>query len=57
VALPQLVQVSYTKRKFKNTTVPEPNEISSSGFGITTGFSNWNIGYLSFGIRWLIGKN
>jgi hypothetical protein len=57
VALPQLVQVSYTKRKFKNTTLPEPNENNISNFGISTGFSNWSLGYLSFGIRWLIGKN
>ena len=56
LALPQLLSIDYSTRKFKNKTIPEPNENNSKSFSISTGLTSWSLGYLSFGVRWLIGK-
>jgi hypothetical protein len=56
LALPQLFSITYATRKFKNKTIPEPNENNVKLFSVTSGLNNWSLGNLSFGVRWMIGK-
>lgn len=53
VALPQLASISYTHYKMTDEISPLQNTTSDS-FGLSTGLSQNVLGYLSFGMKWII---
>jgi len=57
IGLPYLFSISYSHSTYKNETLPVPERRETHYFAVNTGFNDNILGNLSFGARWLIGRN
>jgi hypothetical protein len=57
LGLPQLLSVNYVKRIYNNKFNQPATESKYEGFSVDTGFNEYALGYLTFGVQWRIGKN
>jgi len=56
LGLPQLLAITYIKRTYHNKYNQPAKPTKYSFIGASTGFSEYALGYLTFGAQWRIGK-
>jgi hypothetical protein len=57
IGLTELFSLWYTRRTYDDESLPVSARYKNTSFSVNTGFSNWGLGNLSFGARWMIVKN